>query len=191
MSQTISEIYKKIIENIVGKAYTLPITKNKGGPGQFLEHLVGIAHTSNCLDCSDGELKAFPVKKLQNGKLSPKETVAVTMLSKDELLINDFNSSKCCKKMTKILFVPYLRNGDDICFLMPTIIDKNNLEFADLYAVIESDYNLIRQNYIEYGVLGSKDGILLQNRTKGSKGSTSRAFYLRSEFIKQYIPISL
>lgn len=191
MSQTISEIYEKIIENIVGKEYKLPITKNKGGVGQFLEDLLGIAHTSNCLDCSDGELKAFPVKKLHNGKLVPKETVAVTMLCKNELLANDFNSSKCCKKMTKILFVPYLRHGDDIWFMIPTIIDKNCLEFAYLYATIETDYNVIRQNYIENGVLASKDGVLLQNRTKGAKGSTSRAFYLRTEFIKQYVPISL
>lgn len=90
------------------------------------------------------------------------------MLSKDELLANNFNSSKCCKKLAKILFVPYLRNGDDICFLMPIIIDKNNVEFADLYAVIESDYNLIRQNYIEHGVLGSKERRALPPPRNGS-----------------------
>jgi DNA mismatch repair protein MutH len=191
MSQTIAEIHAKFIP-LVGKEYTLPITRNKGLPGNFLEYLLGIPHTQNCLDCSDGELKIFPVKKLKNGTLVPKETMAITMLSIDELRTNDFKSSKCCKKMSRMLIVPYYRSGDSIRFMNPKIIDRDCTEFAELYNTIEADYNQIRKNYIDNGILQSKTGTLLQNRTKGSgHGSTSRAFYLRQAFMKQCITLSL
>ena len=80
MSQSIADIFLKI-NRIVGMAYILPKTGNKGLPGIFLEELLGIPQTSNCLDCSDGELKTFPVKRLKSGNLVPKESIAVTMLS--------------------------------------------------------------------------------------------------------------
>jgi len=191
MIQTVAEIHAKFIP-LIGNEYVLPVTKNKGLPGNFLEELLGIPHTQNCLDCIDGELKIFPVKKLKNGTIVPKETMAITMLSKEELLINDFNSSKCCKKMSRMLVVPYYRNGDKIQFMTPKIIDKKCSEFADLYNTIEMDYNQIRKNYIENGILQSGTGTLLQNRTKGSgHGSISRAFYLRPSFMKRCIPLSL
>ena len=190
MSQTVEEIYAKFVP-LVGKQYTLPITKNKGLPGHFLEDLLGIPHTPNCLDCSDGELKIFPVKKLKDGTLVPKETIAVTMLSTDELRANDFNASKCCKKMSKMLIVPYYRSGDTIQFMNPKIINRGCTEFAELYSTLESDYNQIRKDYIDSGVLQSATGKLLQNRTKGAgHGSTSRAFYLRPAFMKQCVPLS-
>lgn len=190
MPQTIAEINAKLIPHI-GKDFPLPVTTNKGLSGQFLEDLLGIPHTSNCLDCSDGELKLFPVKKLKNGTLVPKETIAITMLSKDDLKICDFKASKCCQKMSKMLLVPYYREGDNIRFMTPKIIDREVSTFADLYNIIESDYNSIRNNFIETGILQSETGVLLQNRTKGAKNSTSRAFYLRPEFMKRYVPLSL
>ena len=191
MSQTIASIYEKILP-LVNKEYTLPVTANKGLPGIFLEDLLGIPHTSNCLDCSDGELKLFPVKKLKNGNLVPKETIAVTMLSKDELTENDFSTSKCCKKMSRMMIVPYYRTGDTICYMNPKVIDRSSADFAELYSTFEADYNAIRQNFLENGTLESKTGTLLQNRTKGpGHGSSSRAFYLRPVFMKKYIPLSL
>jgi hypothetical protein len=133
-------------------------------------------------------LKIVPVKKLKNGTLVPKETIAVTMLSTDELLKNDFGASKCCKKMSRMLVVPYYRTGDTIQFMIPKIIDKALAEFEGLYNTLESDYNQIRKNYIETGVLQSQTGALLQNRTKGAgHGSTSRAFDLRPAFMKQFV----
>lgn len=191
MSQTIASIHEKILP-LVNKEYTLPVTANKGLPGIFLEDLLGIPHTSNCLDCSDGELKLFPVKKLKNGNLVPKETIAVTMLSKDELTENDFSTSKCCKKMSRMMIVPYYRTGDTICYMTPKVIDRSSADFAELYSTFEADYNAIRQNFLENGTLESKTGTLLQNRTKGpGHGSSSKAFYLRPVFMKKYIPLSL
>jgi DNA mismatch repair protein MutH len=190
--QTIAQIHEKCIP-LLGKEYTLPIAANKGLPGHFLEDLLGIPHTPNALDCSDGELKVFPVKKLQkSGKLSPKESIAVTMLNKDDLKTCNFNDSKCCKKMSKMLVIPYYRKDDKIQFLTPVIVDRTSPDFKEMYSILESDYNQIRQTFLDTGVLESKTGTLLQNRTKGAgHGTTSRAFYLRPEFAKRYIPLNL
>ena len=186
MNQTIDELYIKMIP-IISKEFNLPITKNKGLPGHFLEDLLGIPHTSKCLDVSDGEVKLFPVKMLKNGTLVPKETIAVTMLSTDDLLAHDFKSSKLCKKMARMLIVPYYRKDENIVFMKPVIIVLLNHES---YPIIESDYNEIRTNFIENGILRSKNGTLLQNRTKGTgHGSTSRAFYLRPLFMKRFVPL--
>ena len=177
---------------LVGKHHTLPRTVNKGRPGLYLETLLGIPHTSNCLDFSDGELKTFPVKKLKNGLFTPKETIAVTMLSPEELRTTAFAESKCCKKMRRMLLVPYYRVEDTIQFLTPKLVDFNTPEFADLYKVIEADYSDIRKMYVESATLTSRMGALLQNRTKGpGHGSTSRAFYLRPEFVKRCMVLNL
>ena len=191
MSQTVAEIHNKF-NQISGQEFVCPITANKGLPGLFLEELLDIPHTSNCLDCNDGELKLFPVKILKNGTVVPKETMAITMLSKDDLESNEFESSKCYKKMSKMLIVPYYRNKDNIQFMKSKIIDKDDDEFTDVYNTMKSDYNLIRNNYISTGKFSSSDGKLLQNRTKGAgHGSTSRAFYLRPEFMKRCIELNL
>jgi len=191
MAQNISEIYDKLIP-LVGVEHLLPITANKGLPGILLEDLLGIPHTSNCLDCIDGELKIFPIKKIKKtDTLVPKESIAITMLCKEELIKNDFKASRCYKKMSRMLIVPYYRSEATIRYLQPTVIDKENTLYSELYNTFEADYNKIREHYIEHGVLNSSIGYLLQNRTKGSKGSTSRAFYLRPAFMKKFISLSL
>ena len=191
MSLTISELIEKM-DPIVGKKQTLAITTNKGLPGLLLETLTGIPHTSNCLDCSDGELKTFPVKRLRNGQLVPKETVAVTMLSVDDLRTCDFEQSKCFKKMSRMLMVPYYREGDQIQFMAPRLIDLSLPEFAALRLALKNDYDAIRTAFLADGMLTSTTGALLQNRTKGAgHGSTSRAYYLRPEFMKKNVPLNL
>ena len=69
---TISEIQKIFNNEIKGKCFNLPLTKNKGLPGIILENKLGIPNSTACLDCADGELKLFPLKKLKNGTIVPK-----------------------------------------------------------------------------------------------------------------------
>jgi hypothetical protein len=188
--QTINDIYTKCL-TFVNTEYELPITANKGKPGQFLEDLLGIPHSSECLDCQDGEVKAFPVKMLKNGTFVPKETIAVTMLNKEELATSDFTSSRCYKKLSKVLLVPYYRTEDTIKFLTPKIIDKDSPDSVEIYKILESDYNEIRKKYVETGEFSSSTGTLLQNRTKGAgHGTTSRAFYLRQTFMKMCMDLN-
>uniref|UniRef100_A0A6C0AZR0 DNA mismatch repair MutH/Type II restriction enzyme Sau3AI domain-containing protein n=1 Tax=viral metagenome TaxID=1070528 RepID=A0A6C0AZR0_9ZZZZ len=200
MQQTIEYVHEKLL-NHIGEKYTVPIEKNKGKVGYFLEELLEIPHTSKPLDCADGEVKCVPVKLDKNGKFVPKETIAITMLSKDEnskenfssLTSDDFQSSKCYMKMCNMMVVPYYREGDTIRFMKPTIIkltDKDlDDKYAELYSILESDYNQIRERFLNDGVLQSRIGKFLQTRTKGAKNSTSRAFYLRTDFVRKYIPL--
>ena len=189
MTQTIDEVYQKLLPHI-GIEYEIPITRNKGKIGYFLEDLLEIPHSPNPLDCSDGEVKSVPVKKLKSGKLVYKETMAVTMLCKNELQNTDFNSSKCLQKINRMLIVPYYREGDKIRFMTSKIVDIRTKKFSELHSTIESDYNSIRNGYIETGVLRSETGKVLQNRTKGrGHGSTSRAFYLRRSFMDTCAPL--
>jgi len=187
MSFTLKELQEKIIP-LVGKTIHSPITRNKGFTGLLLETITGIPHTPNCLDCVDGELKTFPVKKLKNGSLVPKETLAVTMLSPDDLKACSFQDSRCLKKMTRMLVVPYYREGDSITYLTPTLLEKEKL--PELYKIFQEDYQTIQSHYTTSGILKSELGTYLQTRTKGAgHGSTSRAFYLRTPFLKEHIPI--
>ncbi len=187
MAFTLHELHTKILP-LVGKAIHSPITRNKGFTGLLLETITGIPHTPNCLDCVDGELKTFPVKKLKNGTLVPKETLAVTMVCTDDLKVCSFQDSRCLKKMSRMLVVPYYREGDSIVYMKPTLLEKEKL--PDLYKLLEEDYTSIQSHYTTSGALKSEIGTYLQTRTKGAgHGSTSRAFYLRTEFLKKHIPI--
>jgi hypothetical protein len=92
--------------------------------------------------------------------------------------------------MGRMLLVPYERTGDEIRYMPPIIIDLSDPAYTELYKILEEDYETIRRQFIETGVLESKTGKLLQNRTKGAgHGSTSRAFYLRPEYAKKYVPM--
>ena len=188
---TIAFIHTKVNE-LVGRAITSPITANKGAVGLLLETITGIPHSSNTLDCLDGELKVFPVKTLKNGTRVPKETIAITMLNTEHLKTIPYSDSGVCKKLQRTLYVPYERSGDTIKYLTPTFIDMSLPQYATVCAAIQADYETIQQKYKTSGTLSSTDGVYLQNRTKGPGGKEekTRAFYLRKEFAKQHIPLT-
>jgi DNA mismatch repair protein MutH len=188
---TVQSVYNKVVD-ISGIYFYLPKDKNKGKAGNHLESITGIPTSSDCLDCSDGEAKTFPVKLLKNGMYVPKETIAVTMLTKS-LAYETFENSKCFKKLSKVLYVPYLRERDKIMYLKPTVIDLT--QDKDLCEQLKKDYELIQQHFIKTGTLEhtSKLGKYLQNRTKGPGGNApkTRSFYLRTTFIKTFIPYNV
>jgi len=187
---TLKEVYDKVIE-ISKNFYSLPKTANKGKPGIFLEELTGIPKSSDCLDCLDGEVKVFPLKKLKNGDIVPKESIAVTMLSKESLEKDIFVESRCFKKLEKTLYVPYLRTNDQIIYMKPSIIDLSLEKYKSVFEILKNDYDDISQYYLESDTLdnSSKIGVYLQNRTKGAgkDAPKTRAFYLRPKFMKDLI----
>ena len=170
-----------ILEPILGQKFKVPKTKNKGGAGHYLETILGVQHSSDCLDCSDGELKAFPLKQLKNGTLVPKETVAVTMCCIADLKTQPFTESRVCKKLSQVLLIPYLREGEYITFYLPEYFSASHV----LWSAVEKDYLTLQEEALRNRVTGSI-GEYLQTRTKGSgHGSKSRAFYLRPKFLKE------
>lgn len=165
------------LKSIVGASYEIPKTSNKGGVGHHLESLLGVPKSSNCLDFADGELKAFPLKKLKDGRLVPKETVAVTMAT--GFADAEFNEHRAGKKLSNTLFVPYYREGDTVQYKDPIHFTSESA----LYGKLKSDYDTIKDEYVEKGKLSSSIGEYLQTRTKGQKDSDTRAFYVRTGFL--------
>lgn len=162
-------------------------TANKGAAGLLLETIGGIPHGPNLLDCSDGELKVYPIK-ISHGKVVPKETMAITMLNLDDLRNNEFDSSHVAEKMSTMLIVPYERTGDAVNYKDPYTFRLS--DHPEIAQIIKEDYDTIRAQFLADGTLTSRTGTLLQNRTKGAgHGSTSRAFYLRKEFMMRVVPI--
>jgi hypothetical protein len=160
---------------------------NKGAAGLLLETIGGVPHGPNPLDCSDGELKVYPIGT-KNGVTSPKETMAITMLSPTDLRDNEFLSSRVGKKMNTMLIVPYERDGDTVKYMEPYTFRLS--DHPDMAQTLKADYDAIRAQFLLDGTLTSRTGTLLQNRTKGTgHGSKTRAFYLRKEFMVRVVPI--
>ena len=65
---------------------------------------------------------------------------------------------------------------------------------GELYDAVKSDYNLVRDTLLDpakgFDALTGSMGVYIQPRTKGSgHGSTTRAFYARPKFLKEFIDI--
>jgi DNA mismatch repair protein MutH len=182
----INDIMEIFRSKIKGQKYNWPKTKNKGKVGILLENLLGIPNSSACLDCEDGELKSFQLKKLickskfgNKGDYVPKETVAITMIKTSDLQTTSFENSRLNKKIKRICFIPYIRHDDDIIFIDCYLFDHSN----SLQDEILSDYIDIQKYYNENKITKGKIGKLIQIRTKGAGGEApkSHAFYFRKD----------
>jgi DNA mismatch repair protein MutH len=190
---TLQEVADKA-EQFINLRIHVPKKINKGNAGQLFEKLTGIPTSSACLDCLDGEVKTFPIKQLKrSGEYVPKETIALTMITNESLTDHTFQDSRCSKKVSRVLYVPYWRDQDCIVFLKPTLIDLHEEQFIPLLNVFQHDYELARLNFTTQGSFdgSSKIGKYIQTRTKGAGklAPKRRAFYLRTGFIREYVPI--
>ena len=170
----IQEALLKITDMLALKTHNIPLTKNKGGVGHFVETSIGLKRNSNCLDLEDGEIKAFPLKKNKNSDiLVPKETIAITMVDREALKINNFEDSKLCIKIKQVIFVPYLRKGDKVLIFKPILLPLENKIMCDN---IKKDYCNIQKHLLDKNELRSNIGEYIQCRTKGPRNSKTRAF---------------
>ena len=187
---TLSSI-EEAVKSHIGEPLHCPITANKGAAGLLLEKLTGIPTSSALLDALDGEVKIVPYKRLKNGSLVPKETIAVTMLNCDQLCSTNFTDSHCAAKLRRMLIVPYIREGDNIRLLKPTLFDASASCNEELFAVLAADYAAIQSEWLSKKELHSETGALLQTRTKGPGGTAkkTRAFYLRPAFMKKVVSL--
>lgn len=186
---TVEEVKNRLIENVVGKTANIPKTANKGLVGSWLETQTGIPTSSACLDCADGELKLFPIKrKTARGKSENQfvaaETIAVTMVDLEKLRTQPFEESRVYKKLENTLYMPHLREGDNIQFYTPVHMTKEH----PVMLALKADYETIQAALNRGEALSSSLGVYLQTRTKGpGHGSTSRAFYLRTSFVNEFL----
>lgn len=167
--------------------------KNKGWVGHTIERHLGLPiNSSQAPNFGSWELKTCSLKYLQNQSLSIKETIAVTMIDPYNLEKTVFEDSHLLSKLKKMLLVARIWYSKDEkkseiygCYSF----DLNNEEY---YQQIKTDYELIRNIVIENGfsALSGKFGKYIQARTKGKgHGSTSRAFYIKTNFLKKIIDI--
>ena len=175
-------------ESVKGVRFFCPKSRNKGAAGLLLEGKLGIPTSSACLDCIDGEIKAFPQviagarsRTALPGTYAPKETVAVTMCTNPQKeLTKSWQDSRVRKKLSSVLFVGYIRWEDNVLWNDSALFDENH----EMFQQLEADYIAIQEYYRENQKTSSKIGKLLQVRTKGPGGEKkSWAFYLRKQFL--------
>jgi hypothetical protein len=147
------------------------------------------------------ELKSVSFHEVK-GKLTPKETMAITMINPKELKETDFFDSHCWNKLKAIIFCAVKWNGknsDD-----GQLIKVASLDFSEddvLIKEIKTDYDFIRAKLIKKGfsALTGKDGKWIQARTKGTGGVNprtgerrpiTRAFYARKELVKKIFELA-
>lgn len=167
---------------------------NKGWAGHVCERHLGMPINSyQSPDFGSWELKSIPLKRLRNGTLQFKETMAVTMIDPHQVATTPFEQSHLLSKLRKAVCVARIV-GDS--FDEPSFIHSvhvMNLQGA-LFQAVKADYELVQDCLRDpargfLGLSGSM-GQYIQPRTKGAgHGSTSRAFYARPVFLAQFIPL--
>lgn len=165
--------------------------KNKGWAGHVIERYLGLPiNSSQSPNFGSWELKTISLKHLKNNMLTVKETMAITMIDPYNIVRTDFEESHLLAKMKKIVIAARVWESsmeERSLLYAVTTFDIGNTE---IYNQIKLDYELVRQTIKEEGfnALSGKMGVYIQPRTKGAgHGSTSRAFYARTPFLKETI----
>lgn len=176
--------------------------QNKGWKGLVLERLAGLeTNVSKAPNGLTYELKSVAFHNVK-GELTPKETMAITMINPDELKANSFFESHCWAKLKTIIFCAVEWNGTNSDG--SKLLKVASLDFAEddeLIQEIKVDYDFIRAKLIKHGftALTGKDGKWIQARTKGIGGVNprtgerrpiTRAFYARTGLVKKIFEIA-
>ncbi|MBU1863992.1 MAG: hypothetical protein KKH94_10040 [Candidatus Omnitrophica bacterium] len=165
--------------------------KNKGWAGHVLERYLGLPiNSSQSPNFGSWELKTIPLKHLANGRLTVKETMAITMIDAYNVERTDFENSHLLAKLKKAVIVARIWENQQETSSVLYGVKAFDLDDRTLYTQIKADYDLVRNTIIDKGfsTLSGKMGVHIQPRTKDpGHGSTSRAFYARKSFLKEAI----
>lgn len=167
---------------------------NKGWAGHVIERFLELPlNSAQSPNFGSWELKSVPLKRLRNGELVFKETMAITMIDPINVCQKDFEDSHLLSKLKKAVVVARTvgETVNDPSFIH-SIVEFDLDEDDELYEDVRADYNLVRQALLDpskgFNSLTGKMGKYIQPRTKGSgHGSISRAFYARKLFLSQFI----
>lgn len=167
--------------------------KNKGWAGHVLERYLGLPiNSAQSPNFGSWELKIVPLKRLANGVIAVKETMAITMIDSYNVANTPFEQSHLLAKLKKVVVCARLfesQREDRSLLVRVAAFDLND---RATYEQVKRDYeetrNCIRTRGFEH--LTGAMGVLVQPRTKGAgHGSTSRAFYARTQFVAKIIGI--
>ena len=168
---------------------------NKGWAGHVLErHLNLPINSSQSPNFGSWELKVVPLKYLRSGDLTVKETMSITMIDPYNVESTDFENSHLLAKLSKLIVAARIWESREEKQSILYIVTTFDLDDPEIYNQIKADYDLVRETIRTTGfsTLTGKMGVYIQPRTKGrGHGSTTRAFYARTTFLKQFIFPSL
>ena len=113
--------------------------------------------------------------------------MAITMITPKRVLEKPFEESDLLKKLRRLVLVAriYLPHSPlaEVALVREADI---SVDIPLIYNQVRDDYEFIRETLRTNGfqALSGKMGKLVQPRTKGAgHGSTSRAFYARTQFV--------
>jgi len=167
-------------------------TVNKGWAGHVMERYLGLPiNSAQSPNFGSWELKCIPIHRLKSGKLSIKETMAITMIDKYNVEKTPFCRSHLLTKLRKAVVVARIVGRD---YSEPTFVySVTPIDMTDeIYRQVEADYNEVRNSIKKCGgtELTGKMGKYIQPRTKGmGNGSDTRAFYARPLFLRLFIDL--
>jgi len=169
---------------------------NKGWAGHVCERHLGLPlNSSQSPNFGSWELKVVPIKQLQNGSWTYKETMAITMIDPKHVIDNEFETSHLLTKLKKFVLVVRKVGGnvDEPSYVYK--VSPFDLE-GKLLGQVKIDYNIVRDCLLDpargFSKLTGSMGVYVQPRTKGAgHGSISRAFYARPAFLENVVPIRL
>ena len=116
--------------------------------------------------------------------------MAITMIDPFNVRNTEFEDSHLLAKMKKAVVCARIfeSQADDSAVLQK--VATFDLGNGSVYEQVREDYELVREAIKNEGFesLTGKMGVLVQPRTKGAgHGSTSRAFYARTGFVKDIL----
>ena len=168
--------------------------KNKGWAGHVLERYLGLPLSSaQAPNFGTWELKLISLKHLQSGALTVKETMAITMIDEYNVERTDFEDSHLLIKLRKLIIAARIWESQEEERSLLHKVFTFDLDDPEIYNQVKADYDLVREVIRTQGfsALTGEMGVYIQPRTKGPRGSTSRAFYARKLFLKKILLLSL
>ena len=168
---------------------------SKGWAGHTIERFLGLPRNSTqSPNFGSWELKVVPVRTRPKVGICVKETMAITMIDPFEVQAKPFEESHLYNKMRKMVVVA--RHFIDKTEPSAKVYSVGTFDLEDpkIYAQVRADYELVRQMLRTKGFnsLTGAMGKLVQPRTKGpGHGSTSRAFYARTQFVAHILGLKL
>lgn len=180
--------HEKEVEGVIKR------TLNKGWAGLTLERALGLPVNSR-REPNGGswELKQVSLKKNpRTGEIKAKETMQITMFDSKHIKEHPFEESHVIHKIYRMVIVARLyvdRQESESKIVIVRAADLS-LEVGPVYEQVRRDYENIREVLRQGGTVKSQMGQLIQSRTKGAgHGSTSRAWYARTQFVNLLLGI--
>jgi DNA mismatch repair protein MutH len=171
--------------------YGIPVwksgLKNKGWAGQVIERYLGLPQNSlQAPDFGSWELKVVSLRKVPDGSVRVKESMAITMIEPVEVVANRFEDSHLYDKLRSMIVVARIfASVEDASSILHSAAEFD-LDNPAIYKQVQDDYDQIREIIRAKGIqsLTGGAGEYVQARTKGrGHGSTSHAFYARPLFV--------